>query len=156
MSEKLSDVATTCGNCTSELILLYTYIALNLSLGECKIRFCYLIFSAAVFHTSEQNSVLRLLPVLLCARLQAWLRTWKEKHHTVLLDARFIQSLTCTQKGWKMSLMFCFSQLSSPALVVRVWNCRGSSSKWLPPLLQMMQILFLHGAILLLRKTTQT
>lgn len=39
--------------------------------------------------------------------------TWKEKHHVVQLDARFVQILTCTQESWKMSFMCCFSPLSS-------------------------------------------
>lgn len=46
--------------------------------------------------------------------------TWKEKHHVVLLDARFIQILTCTQESWKISFMCCFSPLSSSTLVGRV------------------------------------
>lgn len=35
--------------------------------------------------------------------------TWKEKHHVVLQDARFIQILTCSQKSWKTSLMHCLA-----------------------------------------------
>lgn len=58
--------------------------------------------------------------------------TWKEKHHVVLLDARFMQILTCTQESWKISFMCCFSPLSSSTPVGRVWSSGGSSHKWLP------------------------
>lgn len=66
--------------------------------------------------------------------------TWKEKHHVVRLDARFIQILTCTQESWKMSSVRCFSPLSSSTLVGRVWNSRASSNRWLPRLLRLKRI----------------
>lgn len=70
--------------------------------------------------------------------------TWKEKHHVVLLDARFIQILTRTQESWKMSFNRCFSPLSSSTLVARVWNSRGSSNKLLPHLPPLLRQTYLY------------
>lgn len=48
--------------------------------------------------------------------------TWKEKHHVVPLDARFIQLLTCTQESWKMFSGRCSGPKSSSTLVARDRN----------------------------------